>query len=405
MTAGPSLHSMRTVEQEHPRSRAMRVAHFVPLSLLMAAVIGMSVLGLQARGADQAAASQLREKVLTQPSQQSSLPDSCVSSEFSSHPADIWTGESTAASETEFAAHPEVFGMRVEGRDGFDFWGDEQSNNFSQALGRAPWLDEQLAQWLAYFSELDDRLQQDGRDLVIVVAPAKWELYRENLPEWADELQGKTHLEQFLEHSGDLPVVDVRDAMQSAKQDAPVYSAVNTHWSPYGAYAAWEQTVTCASALYPGSLWSRVEVPEATGVALSTAPNEFAPFGDSSTPEDWATPVMPASEPVKSTVTGADGVEKAGPADGTVGLLDMPARTESASGLGTALIMRDSTGEALAPAWASAFQHTCQARHNLDYPELRPDIVGQAEECDADTVLFVFTERYFSQPPPALPVG
>jgi hypothetical protein len=83
----------------------------------------------------------------------------------------------------------------------------------------------------------------------------------------------------------------------------------------------------------------------------------------------------------------------------------MPARTTSTSGVGRALIMRDSTGEALAPAWAQAFAQTCQARHNLDYPDQRPDVAALAADCDADTVLYVFTERYFAQVPPALPPG
>lgn len=396
---------MHSVEQERPRSRAQRVAHLVPLALLMIAVIVMAVIGMGARQAERADAAQQQAKALARPSQQSTLPDSCVSHNFPAHPSDIWVGERTAASEAEFAAHPEVLGMRVEGREGFDFWGDEQSSNFSQALGRAPWIDEQLAQWLAYFSELDEKLSQDGRELVIVVAPAKWELYRENLPEWTDELQGKTHLEQFLERSGDLPVVDVRDAMRIAKQDAPVYSAVNTHWSPYGAYTAWQQTVTCAASLYPDSVWSQLQVPEIADVMIDSAPNEFTPYGNSSTPADWATPVLPTAGPVRSTITASDGTRQDGSANGTVGLLDMPALTESPTGSGRALIMRDSTGEALAPVWAQAFAQTCQTRHNLDYPEQRPDIVAEAEQCDADTVLYVFTERYFSQVPPTLPVG
>lgn len=405
MSAGPSLHSMHGVEKERPRSRAQRILYFIPLSILVIAVIVMSAIGVAARQADKAALAQQRAEVLAQTSQQSNLPGSCVSEGFPAHPSDIWTGEQNAAAEQAFAEHPEALGMRVEGRDGFEFWGDAQSFNFSQALGRAPWLDDQLAQWLAYFSELDDRLAEDDRELVIVVSPAKWELYRDRLPEWTDGLQGQTHLEQFLERSGDLPVVDVRDAMQSAAQDAPVYSAVNTHWSPYGAYSAWQQTVICASELHPDSVWSQVQVPEITDITVTTAPNEFTPYGNTASVEDWAVPMLPAAEPVQSTITGADGAVQDGPADGTIGLLDMPARTESSAGIGRALIMRDSTGEALAPVWAQAFAQTCQARHNLDYPDQRPDIVAKAQECDADTVLYVFTERYFSQPPPALPAG
>lgn len=403
MSAGSSLHAMHSIEQEKPRSGRRRMLYLLPLSILLVAVVVFAGIGVSTRLESRAREDQLRERVLASPSQQSSLPKECVAEGFDAHPADIWTGAHNAASEAAFAAHPEAAGMRVEGRDGFDFWGDQQSHNMSQALGRAPWLDEQLSQWLAYFHRLDEDLARDGRQLVIVVAPAKWELYRENLPEWTDGLQGRTHLEQFLAHSGDLPLVDVRGAMAEAKTDAPVYSAVNTHWTPYGAYAAWQQTVACASALYPGSVWSKLQVPKMTGVTLSAAPNEFTSYGNTATADDWATPVLPAGEPIRSTITGSDGASHDGSPGGEVGLLEMPAHTTSASGTGRALIMRDSTGEALAPTWAQAFQQTCQYRHNLDYPDRRPDVVTAAADCGADTVLYIFTERYFSQVPPALP--
>lgn len=369
----------------------------------MIAVVILTGIGVGTQQASRAQADQLREGVLTRPSQQDSLPEACVSEEFPPHPAGIWTGEQNLSSEQVFAAHPETAGMRVEGRDGFDFWGDQQSYNISQALGRAPWLDEQLSQWLAYFTVIDEELQEDGRELVIVVAPAKWELYRDKLPPWADDIQGLTHLEQFLSHSGDLPVVDARGAMDAAKREAPVYSAVNTHWTPYGAYAAWQQIVVCAATLYPDSIWSRVTVPAMTGIDVGVAPNEFTPYGNTSTVSDWTTPNLPPAPPVSSTITGADGGTQAGPSDGAIGLLDMPAYTSSPAGVGRALIMRDSMGEALAPAWSQAFGQTCQLRHNLDYPDQRPDVVSEAARCDADTVLYVFTERYFAQVPPALP--
>lgn len=410
MSSGTPLHSVHAVEQDKPRSRARRIWHFVPLALLMVVVLILAVIGAGTRFARHEAALQQQRSVLAQASQQASLPASCTSTQFPDHPSDIWLGPRTAASEAAFAAHPDVQGMRVEGRDGFNFWGDGQSQNFSQALGRAPWLDPQLAQWVTYFDGLDKQLREDGRNLVIVVAPAKWELYREELPEWTHDLQGRTHLEQFLQHTGDLPVVDVRDALQQAKQTAPVYSAVNSHWTPYGAYSAWRQTVACAADLYPGSVWSKIQVPAVTGVQRVAAANEFTPYGDSSTPNDWTIPVTAGEHgSVNSVITGADGKKKAGPADGAVGMLDLPAQTESESGAGRALIVRDSTGEALAPTWAQAFQSTCQIRHNLDYGDKsssqRPDVAAAAKKCGADTVLYVFTERYFSQAPPTLPAG
>ncbi len=63
------------------------------------------------------------------------------------------------------------------------------------------------------------------------------------------------------------------------------------------------------------------------------APNEFTPYGNTSTVSDWTTPNLPAAPPVDSTITGADGGTLAGPSDGAVGLLDMPAYTSSSAGV------------------------------------------------------------------------
>lgn len=402
MSSGTPPHSLRSVDLKRPRRPILRVLLFVPLAILMILVLLLAVLGVGTKLEARKVAAEQRTAMLASGDQRDSLPSECLSPEFKPGSEDIWSGPRAAGSDEAFARHPEAAGMRVEGLNGFEFWGDEQSANFSQALGRGPWLDDQLAQWLAYFHGLDEQLGAQGKELLIVVAPAKWELYRENLPEWTADLQGKTHLDQFLERSGDLPIADVRSAMETAKKQAPVYSAVNSHWTPYGALEAWDGAVACAAALYPESVWNALPVQEITGIEMQLAPNEFAQYGDETNPEDWTVPIYAdANGVVSSTVADENGAEIAGPSDGSVGLLQMPAQTNSETGKGKALILRDSTGDVLSSVWSRSFAETCQIRHNLDYPGQRPDVVAAAEDCDADVVLYVFTERYFSQAPPA----
>lgn len=403
MSSATPPHSLRNVDLRRPKRRLLRWLLFLPLTVLIVLVVLLALLGVGTKLEARQQAAEQREQMLTAGAQQESLPEACLAPSFEPLPADIWSGDRAAASDAVFAEHPEAAGMRVEGLNGFNFWGDAQASNFSQALGRGPWHDDQLAQWIAYFQDLDEQLSADGRQLLIAVAPAKWELYRENLPEWTADLQGRTHLDQFLERSGDLPVVDVRKAMAEAKEDAPVFSAVNSHWTPYGSFVAWEQMVDCGSELYPESVWADIEAPELVGIEAQEAPNEFAPMGDSTSPEDWTVPLLhpQSNQGVHSTVTGEDGAEREGRADGYVGLLEMPATTNSEDGTGTALILRDSTGEALSQIWSRSFAETCQIRHNLDTPASRPDVVAEAEACDAEVVLYVFAERHFSQQPPA----
>ena len=331
------------------------------------------------------------------------LPSLCAPGfDSSGRVAGIWEGEQAPELEALFQKHPEVNEFRVEGENGFSFWGDPQSANFTQALGRAPLSDEVLSQWIHYFSELEQKLQASGRTLVIATAPAKWEIYPENLPTWTIGARGQTRLDQFLNHSGKLPVVDLRAALRDSKEVAPPYSAVNSHWSPYGGMVAWERILGCATELYPDSLWGEVPRSEALSVELVAAPNEFTPYGDATSPQDWAVPKFADAGEVQVTKTSASGALVESDGDAPLTILDLPATTTSEDGKGTALIVRDSTGDSLDRLWGTSFAKTCQVRHNLDYPGSRTDVVSEAEQCEADTVLYLFTERYFAQAPPSL---
>ncbi|MDO4887442.1 MAG: hypothetical protein Q3979_01865 [Actinomycetaceae bacterium] len=396
-----SSNGLRDVVVRPLKSPWLRRLYYVPLAILLVWSLVLVALGLTARDQEAALPVPSGDPEVLDDAGWQALPQACQSPSFTAHPKDIWDGAGVDEAEAAFAEHGEVSGFRVVGTEDVNFWGDAQASNFSQALGRAPLLDDQLTAWLSYFKELDGKLQADGRKLLIVVAPAKWELYRENLPEWTQDYQGQTHYEQFLEHAGDLPVADVRESMLQAKDRAPVFSKVNSHWTPYGAESAWEQMVECGAALYPDSVWSRLTVPQITGVALEEAPNEFTEHGDTTKPSDWSVPQYAESAPSVEVTRNTDAQASTSNDAGHITLDDMPATTSNSEGSGKALIVRDSTGDALSERWAASFANTCQIRHNLDYED-RPDVLSEAESCDAETVVYVFTERYFSKYPPSL---
>ena len=74
-------------------------------------------------------------------------------------------------------------------------------------------------------------------------------------------------------------MVDVRAGLREAREgsEAPLYSAVNPHWSPYAAHVAWNQTLSCLAAVNP-----QLEgLPSLTpsGVSGVDAPNEYEALG------------------------------------------------------------------------------------------------------------------------------
>lgn len=405
MSSGTPPHTLREVERTPASSRTLRVIGYVALGVLLVITLVLSVIGVITKFEQRNEAAARAVAFEQSEPQADALPASCLSPKArDARPSEAWVGESAAQNEAEFLLHPDTAEMRVVGQDGFNFWGDAQALNFTQALGRNPLSNDEIAAWIAYFDGLNSELAADGRDLVILVAPAKWEIYPEKLPEWSAGRLGQTRFDQFLDHSGAVPVVDVRDALINAKAETPVYSAVNSHWSPFGALSAWQQVVRCGADLYPESMWGTVEVPVAVDVDLVEAPNEFTPFGDTSSPADWAVADLGQSGgSIHTQVTDAEGNRVDGNSNGAIGLLELPATTEYSEASGRVLIVGDSMNEALTPVQARAFGATCQIRHNFDNPSKRPNVLEEARACEADVVFFQFTERYFSQPAPVLP--
>ncbi|MET4223502.1 alginate O-acetyltransferase AlgX-related protein [Oerskovia enterophila] len=330
-----------------------------------------------------------------------STPESCRSEVVPGDPT-IWTGPRTPESEAVFAENTaDLPYPGVPGRDGFVFWSDIQANNFSDMLGRAPWLDEQRDQWRDYFDDLQAGLAREGTDLIVVVAPSSGAVYPEMLPDWAQPLRGLTHFDQLLEVSGDLPIVDVRGDLQAAAEDEWVYSAVNSHWTPYGASVAWESISDCLQDLYPNSDYDGLVSGKVVEVERQAPPNEFAEWGVEAPRDDWTVPTLDP-EPVVTTRTAADGTESELSWPGGVDLLELPVTTAGGEIPKKALVVGDSQGTALSAFWAGSFESTFQIRHHLDDPSQRANVLHAARTSGADLVVFELTERYLSLQPPTI---
>jgi len=317
-------------------------------------------------------------------------------------PADkAWTSERSAASEAVWAAHAANLSQPyVVGRDDWVFWGDIQAQNFSQALGRRVLTVSEAQAWRDYLLHLRDGLADQGIPLYIVVAPAKWAVYPQELPDWTDDIRGSSALDQLLAANPDLPFVDVRAPLRAASAHTPTYSRLNSHWTDYGAAVAWGAISSCIATSDTGL--SVIGLPEVAGVVTSGDNNEFAEWGRTSPEPDWTTPAF--TDPLLPVVVSIDGGEaQTWSGDRRIGLGELPAETwtEGAQVDASALVVRDSFGVSLSPYIHQSFSHTWQVRHFYDYPpEQQPNILKLAAQDRPDVVILEIAQRHLIFPPP-----
>jgi hypothetical protein len=288
--------------------------------------------------------------------------------------------------------------VAVIGRDGFVFLGDDFNRNFSQAIGRRVYSDQEVAEWAQTLALQREWLKTQGSDMMYVVAPAKWSVYPDKLPAWVDGRKAPRTLERLLADPAVHPtLLDVRPNLIRARDGADTYSPLNTHWTDYGALIAWQAIAEALAKRDPK--YAGLYVPPYSGVTLSDSDNEFEGLIGLKGNNPWTMPIYRSALPAYQVV------DDNGAVLGTYGgarktdLLDLPRSTR---GLGAplpmrVLVMRDSMGNSLSPFLQAAFGETVQVDHKLGTGN-PTDLVPLVRRYHPDLVIYVVTERYLERP-------
>lgn len=375
-----------------------RHLRYVPLIILVVLAVVAAGVGLWVKREQQAPpAAEGASPVPTETTASTRLPEVCAPA-VDVPEAQPWSATNAAASEQVWASHgSELAGPTVAGRDDWVFWGDVQNNNFSQSIGRRYLSPDELNRWHSYFADLDATLSAEGIELYIVVAPAKWAVYPQELPAWTDPIRGAGPLDQLVAAGADLPLVDLRAQLQDASAEAQTFSRVNSHWTSFGAYEGWNAIADCITTNQPDITLSPIPI---SGVTVSGGFNEYPDYGIVDT-EDWTEPeFVDPLLPVELSAAGADPTTV--PGDRWTGFADLPAETETvgAQSDDSLLFVGDSFGVVLSPYLQQAFTHTRQVRHNLDGdPTTQPDIATLALATRPDVVIIEITQRHLNAPP------
>ena len=143
-----------------------------------------------------------------------------------------------------------VFPIVLLGKDGWMHYTGDGEINYFQNTGKM----ENEKDLIKKLTTLNQYLKSQGITLFVVVAPDKSTIYPDTLPDQISSLTTQSWLDSFSTYSevDNLPIiVDLRPALQAARQEQDVFFKTDTHWNGYGAFAAYTTIINALGNSYP----------------------------------------------------------------------------------------------------------------------------------------------------------
>lgn len=234
--------------------------------------------------------------------------------------------------------------MAVVGKKGWLFYSGEQTLQYHQ--GQQPLTPASVQRWVDVLHQRRAWHEQRKMRYLYLVGPNTHTIY----PEFVPAIAGHTRLDQLAEAKAsgapNLPFCDVRPVLRAHKDRVPLYFKTDTHWGPAAGFLA-AQVMAKQLGLPPleGPLYP-LRLHEVGGGDLSRMLGLQQDFTDV---EAW-----PAVRPKPLYYEGGAPFV---PQLTNVAIRDRVV-LENPSGQGTALVFRDSYGEALMPWISGMFRKT-----------------------------------------------
>jgi len=148
----------------------------------------------------------------------------------------------------------------IKGRGGWLFYADDSA--LDDYVAERPFAPEELRAWRSALVATNDWLNERGVRFVFTIAPDKHVIYAEQMPASLHRVGGTSRTEQlfeYLRHTTDLTLVDVRPALFEPKGDERLYHLTDTHWNDRGAFVAYREIIEAVRRMVPSvpAPWSR----------------------------------------------------------------------------------------------------------------------------------------------------
>lgn len=141
----------------------------------------------------------------------------------------------------------------IRGKDGWLFYADDGS--MEDYISAAPLGEAELQVWAKTLQDTQDWLEGQGITYLFTIAPDKYVLYPEMMPDGIHRLHQEWRtdaLVRYLAEHSTVHVLDLRPALFAAKAEERIYHRTDTHWNDRGAYAGYAAIMSRLDAMRPG---------------------------------------------------------------------------------------------------------------------------------------------------------
>jgi hypothetical protein len=140
----------------------------------------------------------------------------------------------------------------VKGHDGWFFYADDEG--MADYARTHPLPPGEVANWREAVTRARNWLHAQDVAYVFTILPDKHVIYPEEVPSTVQPVGATFRMDQVfaaLANTG-VAAVDVRPALEAAKQRERIYQKTDTHWNDRGAFAAYQQIIEAVRAQVPG---------------------------------------------------------------------------------------------------------------------------------------------------------
>jgi alginate O-acetyltransferase complex protein AlgJ len=146
----------------------------------------------------------------------------------------------------------------VLGKEGWLFYNGQairDGDPLSDYRGARLLSDAEVEMWRWRIQDLHDWLEARGIHFFLVVAPGKGLVYPEYLPDRLNRVGPVAPLDQVAAHLRaftPVPLLDPRPLLNEVKRTGPAYFRTDTHWNPSGAFAVYQELARLLATRLPG---------------------------------------------------------------------------------------------------------------------------------------------------------
>ena len=159
----------------------------------------------------------------------------------------------TAYTETRLMLGDQVFNRTLVGTDGWLYLTAGESLTDYQRV--PPFSPAQLNKIRQVLEKFQRRVQADGTEFLFVIPPDKSTIYPEHIPFVISQTAKPSRLDQLttylVENSSPLHFLDLRPTLLEAGDTYPLYYATDSHWTPMGAFFAYQKIIEALQLSFP----------------------------------------------------------------------------------------------------------------------------------------------------------